>query len=309
MARGAQPGTSESAPAQRIAIRTQLSNSRGATRPGQLVRCGPVQLHQPPAPAHLQPMSRRFRSAALPHVALVAALVTLAASLGPAQDRTRNRGRLAARPQRVTSVPMTGFFSLSIGRDRDGVLYVPVAARTGPVPLVVLLHGAGGSAQGIRRRLFGASDSLGFALLIPDSRGPTWDAIRGDYGPDVRFLDSALTLVFSRVSIDPTRVVVSGFSDGASYALSLGVTNGDLVSRVAAFSPGFYTPTQEPGKPKVFVTHGTGDRVLQIETTSRRIVDRLRREGYDVTYHEFDGGHVMVEQRVREAFAWMAQTA
>ena len=308
MARGAQPGTSESAPAQRIAIRTQLSNSRGATRPGQLVRCGPVQLHQPPAPAHLQPMSRRFRSAALPHVALVAALVTLAASLGPAQDRTRNRGRLAARPQRVTSVPMTGFFSLSIGRDRDGVLYVPVAARTGPVPLVVLLHGAGGSAQGIRRRLFGASDSLGFALLIPDSRGPTWDAIRGDYGPDVRFLDSALTLVFSRVSIDPTRVVVSGFSDGASYALALGRLNGDLFTRVIAFSPGFIPHGAATGKPEIFITHGNADPILPFAATSRRIVPVLTRAGYSVTLRQFAGGHTIPPELVREALQWGLST-
>ncbi len=47
-----------------------------------------------------------------------------------------------------------------------------------------------------------------------------------------------------------------GFSDGASYALSLGVPNGDLFTHIVAFSPGFMRlPDQEPAgggrKPKV----------------------------------------------------------
>lgn len=249
-------------------------------------------------------MPRRVRPVARHHVALVAALVTFACSLGVAQEMTRNRGRLTARPQRVTGVPAIGFSPLSIGRDRDGMLHVPASARGGSVPLVVLLHGAGGSAQGIRGRLFGVSDSLGFALLIPDSRGPTWDAIRGDYGPDVAFLDSALKVVFSRVSIDPSRVIISGFSDGASYALALGRLNGDLFTRIIAFSPGFIPPGAATGKPRIFVTHGNADPILPFEATSGRIVPALTRAGYSVTLRQFVGGHTIPPELVREAFQW-----
>ena len=219
-------------------------------------------------------------------------------------------GRLAVRPSEPTATITPGVHRLGLANSRDGFIVVPegyVATRSWP--LALFFHGAGGTAVANIGDFIPLADEAGLVLLSPDSRGSTWDLARGGFGPDVEFLDRAMAEVFRRVRVDPARISMSGFSDGASYALSLGVTNGDLVSRVAAFSPGFYTPTQEPGKPKVFVTHGTGDRVLQLETTSRRIVDRLRREGYDVTYHEFDGGHVMVEQRVREAFAWMAQTA
>jgi phospholipase/carboxylesterase len=34
-------------------------------------------------------------------------------------------------------------------------------------------------------------------------------------------------------------VALGGFSDGASYALSLDLTNGDLFASLIAFSPGF----------------------------------------------------------------------
>jgi predicted esterase len=173
---------------------------------------------------------------------------------------------------------------------------------------VVLLHGAGGSAQGIHRRLFAMSDSLEFAILVPDSRGPTWDAIRGGYGADVAFIDSALKVVFSRVSIDPSRVIAAGFSDGASYALALARVNGDLFTRVVAFSPGFVPPGSPTGKPEIFITHGDSDPILPYAATSQRIVPALKRAGYRVTMKEFIGGHTVPPDLAREAFRWAVST-
>jgi predicted esterase len=197
-----------------------------------------------------------------------------------------------------------GVTQLAIGRDRDGLLFVPEAAKSGPIPLVVLLHGAGGSAQGVHRRIFGGPDSVDFAVLVPDSRGPTWDAIRGFYGPDIAFLDSALKVTFTRVSIDPARVIVARFSDGASYALAIGRMNGDLFTRIVAFSPGFIPPSTASGKPEIFVTHGDNDPILPFEATSQRIVPALRRTGYDVTLRQFVGGHTVPAELAREAFQW-----
>ncbi len=51
--------------------------------------------------------------------------------------------------------------------------------------------------------------------------------------------------------MDAGRVGIGGFSDGASYALSLGLTNGDLFTHVLAFSPGFMRPASQVGRPKV----------------------------------------------------------
>ena len=47
-----------------------------------------------------------------------------------------------------------------------------------------------------------------------------------------------------------------------SYALSLGLANGDLFTHVIAFSPGFITPAPPSGRPPIFVSHGTADQVL-----------------------------------------------
>ena len=96
----------------------------------------------------------------------------------------------------------------------------------------------------------------------------------------------------------------AGFSDGASYALSLGLTNGDLFTHVLAFSPGFMAPRKRRGKPRLFLSHGTRDRVLPIDPCSRRIVPQVRRAGYDVTYREFDGPHTVPDEIAREAVDW-----
>ena len=104
----------------------------------------------------------------------------------------------------------------------------------------------------------------------------TWDAIRGRFGPDVRFLNRALGRVFDLVSVDPARLVIGGFSDGATYALSLGLINGQLFRKVAAFSPGFVVTGEPEGKPRVFISHGTHDDVLPIDRCGRVIAQRLR---------------------------------
>ena len=218
------------------------------------------------------------------------------------------RGRLLSRPAPRASgtTVKTGLRPLGLGSDRDGLIYVPTGYRaTGKAPLVLTLHGSGGDARSGISHFLDLADEFGIVLLSPESRGRTWDVLLGGYGPDVTFIDRALKQTFDRFSVDPGRLAMTGFSDGASYALSLGLTNGDLFSHLVAFSPGFMAPAVRRGKPPVFVSHGTRDEVLPIEDTSRRIVPMLRREGYEVRYREFDGPHAVPKPVAREALEWL----
>ncbi|MES1240106.1 MAG: phospholipase [Acidobacteriota bacterium] len=214
--------------------------------------------------------------------------------------------RLQARPGSPTGpAPKPGLQELGLEKRRDGFLYIPQGySAERPAPLMVLLHGAGRRATNALGPIQKLADDAGLILLAIDSRGETWDVLEGGYGPDVAFLDRALTRVFSRCAVDPARVAAEGFSDGASYALSLGVANGDLFTHLIAFSPGFLAPKDQRGKPKVFLSHGTRDEILSIVSTSRRIVPQLRDAGYDVTYREFDGDHTVPGPIAREAVAW-----
>jgi predicted esterase len=219
-------------------------------------------------------------------------------------------GILTARPrppsQAVTGGPETpGLHQLGLGGKRDGLLRIPHGYRADrPGPLIVLLHGAGAGAPDILPILDAEADAQGIVLLVPESRGTTWDVILGDYGPDVAFIDHALERVFARLRIDPERIAVSGFSDGASYALSLGIANGDLFKHVLAFSPGFMAPTRREGTPDFFISHGVDDPVLPIDKCSRPIVARLKAAGYRVRYREFAGGHTVPPEIAREAVEW-----
>ncbi len=183
----------------------------------------------------------------------------------------------------------------------SAALFVPSSIPDTAIPLVVLLHGAGSNASRIMPVLQAAAENQAFLVLAPQSLDATWDAIRGGFGPDVRAIDEALDFVFDAYSVDPKRIAISGFSDGASYALSLGLINGTLFSHILAFSPGFVMPGAFQGHPSVFISHGVSDQVLPIDRTSRRIVPALKAEGYSVDYREFDGGHSVPPDMVEAA--------
>ncbi len=202
---------------------------------------------------------------------------------------------------------MLGLQPLGLDGERDGLVYVPAGYEAHrAAPLVLMLHGAGGIARHGLDPLLDLADEAGLILLAPESRRQTWDMLMEGYGADVDYIDRALTWVFERYAVDPARVAIGGFSDGASYALSLGLTNGDLFTHVLAFSPGFLAPTGQKGSPRVFVSHGTRDGWLPIDSCSRRIVPRLERAGYKVRYREFEGGHVVPPAIAREAASWFA---
>ncbi len=214
-------------------------------------------------------------------------------------------GRLTFRPG-TSSGPSDGRHEpLGVGEGRDGVLYVPDTAGR-HAPMLIYLHGATGSGRTHLRPVLGAADRYGVILVAPDSRSEqTWDLlVEGGFGPDVAFIDEVLEAVVGRVDADLTRLAVGGISDGASYALSLGLGNGDVFSAVIAFSPGFLAVLDPVLQPRVFVSHGTEDRILPIDVCSRAFVPALRAAGYPVLFHEFQGGHTVPPAVADLALRW-----
>lgn len=268
------------------------------------------------------PLTRRaFCERALCDTAAVGAAALLAACRTPpasdtavASDRGAigshaTEGRLAARPRTPTRIAAPGVHALGLDEGHDALLYVPEGhGADRPAPLVLVLHGAGGSATRGLALLRDLADDAGLVLLAPASRQRTWDVVLGGFGPDVALVDAALDATFQRCAVDRRRLAVSGFSDGASYALSLGLANGDLFTHVVAFSPGFVASGRRVGRPRCYVSHGTRDAVLPIDRCSRRIVPMLQRTGYAVRYREFDGPHAVPPDVAREAVDWLAAT-
>ena len=225
-------------------------------------------------------MYRRF------HQSITWAILLSGAVVCRAHAQDAQVSRLRSRPAVAAEKATPGLSRVPLAGGREGMLYVPSGYRPDrPAPLLVLLHGATQSAElWTRSPVFvQLADELGLVLLMPNSYDTSWDLMRGGFGRDVPRLDSSLAQVFRRCNIDRGQIALGGFSDGASYALSLGVANGDLFSALIAFSPGFFAPERRNGKPRIFITHGTADRILPIDRTSHQIQPQLESQGYQVS--------------------------
>jgi predicted esterase len=201
-----------------------------------------------------------------------------------------------------------GIHNLDVGDvDRDCWLVVPTGYDPSQAwPLTLFFRGAITPAREYLDSFHPIADEFGVIILAPEAISRTWDLILGSFGADVDFINLALRTAFENVNVDPSRICSSGFSDGASYSLSLGMTNGDFLTRVAAYSPGFIRAAGQRGHPEFFISHGNMDQVLPVDG-SRYIVDQLRTAGYVVDYHEFDGPHAVKLSLVRTSFEWMTR--
>ena len=167
-------------------------------------------------------------------------------------------------PAPRVSVPAAGDHEVTLrfdGVDRRYLLHVPAGLGPEPVPVVMSLHGGGGSAPQHQRQvgLDPIADREGFVAVYPEGVGRTvlhtWNA--GPYccGPaartdvdDVGFLAAVLDDMAARVAIDPDRVVVAGHSNGAMMASRFGAERPELVVAVVAVSA-VAAPAQVPDRP------------------------------------------------------------
>jgi phospholipase/carboxylesterase len=202
-----------------------------------------------------------------------------------------------------TEAPLPpGRHALNFPEGREAVLVVPDDLDlNAPVPLFVLFHGAGGEANKMLPFFVRWARARRFLLLAPQSMFETWDIVVGGHGPDLQRLDTALAQVSAHFRLDPAHLAFAGFSDGGSYALSVGVTNGDIASHVMALSAGFMNTFVRHGSPKVFIAHGRADAQLPFETSARPHAQKLLEEGVDLTLLPFDGDHVILPAVVDRA--------
>jgi predicted esterase len=193
--------------------------------------------------------------------------------------------------------------------------YRPAGGASGRRPLLVLLHGAGMSASDFIEGFRAEADRCGCLLLSVQSKGATWDTIRlvrraslegvADvyrlFGADTNRIETALSTALRAIDVDPRSVLLVGFSDGASYGLSLGTANRSIFRGVVAIAPGFYVEPPPTGpKQRLFIAHSPTDPVLPFARTRDEIVAPLKRAGFDLRFRPFEGGHTVVPSVLAE---------
>ena len=168
--------------------------------------------------------------------------------------------------------------------------YFPPA--TAPAPLIVLFHGAGGDARSFIGQFKRDADDRGVILLSVQSSGRTWAQRKPkDEEADVANIKAAIASLSSKASIAPGRTVVMGFSDGASYSLSVGMAYPEIFRTIVAFSPGYaFAPSKLDTTQRIFISHSRRDPILPADNT-REMVKGLERAGFAPEVHWFNGGH------------------
>jgi phospholipase/carboxylesterase len=244
--------------------------------------------------------------------ALVAASALAACAIPAERDAATAAAPRWPSPSRpAAGLCRSGEEQLDIGSPRPALLYVPQraaerAAQGAGAPLLLFFHGATQSPEQMLVRLRPLADEHGVIVLAPASNGITWDAIRGIPGADAAATERALALAFERCAVDRRHLAIGGFSDGASYALMLGLPNGDVFSHVLAFSACILGTTQTAkAKPRVFLSHGQADDILPFATCGQRIDRTLRGAGFTLHFEVFAGGHRLPPPVAEAAFRWL----
>lgn len=250
-------------------------------------------------------------SCLLAATALILAPVAASATTGgtPAPSATHPSSRLDA-----PAPPNAGRQALPGVGWAD--VYIPSGLEAGKrAPLALLLHGSGDRGSTMISAFADLADRHAVILLAVDSRDYSWDTmVKGSrlrnttsvpvLGDDVDRIEDALARAFELYPVDPERVALIGFSDGAGYGLSLGANNAGLFRSVIAFAPGLLTRIDGEDRGRVFLAHGENDRVLPAAATRDIFAPALRGLGFEVELALFKGRHEMPPELRARAFDW-----
>lgn len=159
----------------------------------------------------------------------------------------------------------------------DGDYHVALPATAKGAPIVVFLHGAGGSGETAMRNtgLVSSFVSRGYAVITPtgsrkfrNSAGYVWSFYPGRRSRDeAAFLKDVVADAEARFDVDGSMVLLSGFSAGAFMVSYLACEAPDTFAAYAPVAGGFWRPHPESceGPVKLFQTHGWRDSTVPLE--------------------------------------------
>jgi predicted esterase len=211
--------------------------------------------------------------------------------------------------------PPTGYVQIEEGEGRAVLLTPEQIDPDRSYPLITVFHGAGRHEELFVKACRGEPERRDALFLIPRSIGPTWDLIVGQGEADLEFLEYAWDLIYRRYPVDAGRQALIGYSDGASYALSMVLSNPAFFDAALCWAAGFVVVDRsaigyEGRRARVYLEHGTHDELFPFEQIAVPMRDNLRKAGHDVTFSVDEGGrHWPSGSFQREALDWYFGTA
>ncbi len=206
-------------------------------------------------------------------------------------------------------------------------LHRPADAATVAPWLLVLMHGVGSNEED----LFGLAPFVPAHFHVLSLRAP-YAMGQGAYGwfefaitPQGRVINEAqeaasrqtvaqaLSSAAQQLGIPTERVVVGGFSQGGIMALSLLLTQPQLMqaamvlhSRLLNQVLSLVAPSETLQGKQLWVSHGTRDQVIPLASAHaiRALVETLPMA---LRYAEYPSAHEIIQQELAEAMAWLLQ--
>jgi polyhydroxybutyrate depolymerase len=214
--------------------------------------------------------SVRPRTITLAALALLSIGWLLTSTPGPTA-LAATTGAAAGSAEPCQSAPArTGSSTVSLtsgGLTRTAVLHLPPMSSTHPLPLLIALHGWGGTGARFERDtgFSTIADRDGFAVVYPSSHGTEW-VINGS-DRDVDFISQLIDRVARSACIDPRRIYATGVSNGGRMAARLGCELSRSIAAIAPVAGGYSNfPACRPVRPvSVLEIHGTADTTVPYE--------------------------------------------
>lgn len=157
-------------------------------------------------------------------------------------------------------------------------IYVPTTPAKKPLPLLLALHGGGGSGSAMEALTLGQfnrlGDKHGFVVLYPDGIERGWNDGRSDLKTkaaqddidDVGFLRALVTHVSDRYSINKRRVYATGISNGGLMSYRLACDSADVFAAIAPVAANLAVELANECRPargiSVAIFNGTDDPIM-----------------------------------------------
>lgn len=189
-----------------------------------------------------------------------------------------------------------GLHSGGDGRNREArggfVFYVPESSdgKT-PLPLVVALHGGYGHGADFLWTWLREARSRRFLLLAPTSRSTTWSLQAP--AADGAALRAMVEFLGERFPIDPTRILLTGLSDGATFSLLAGLAEDAPYTALAPISGVLHPLGMAAGNlaraadRPIYLVHGAQDWMFPV-ALARMARDELEKAGAQLVYREIE---------------------
>ena len=189
-------------------------------------------------------------------------------------------------------------------------------------PAIFLMHGMGSNEQDIMALANGlAQDIYIFSIRGPIAQPPGFSYFtiegfgkphRAVFDETIQKLSAFIDHAISTYAINPEKVFLGGFSQGAILSMVLGLTMGTRVKGVIALSgyiPAFvkeaYT-IQSISHLQVFISHGEQDPAFPIAWGEANR-DYFSELGATVSFHAYPEGHTISRENYRDFQAWLDQ--